>query len=93
MNPADDVVATWSEHSVVGHHYEDLLADGRVIAWTEPPFGETVHPGDDDPDYNPICSCPTTWPRSFCLECAGCSACGRCRCHRPILMLLPQTRR
>ncbi|MFJ3203645.1 hypothetical protein [Streptomyces sp. NPDC086989] len=38
MSPADDVVAAWSEHSTVGHHYEDLLAGGRVIAWTEPPL-------------------------------------------------------
>ncbi|MCL7496024.1 hypothetical protein M8I34_32165 [Streptomyces sp. MCA2] len=44
MNAADDAVATWSDHSNIGHHYEDLLADGRVISWTEPPFGETLHP-------------------------------------------------
>ncbi|MBK3384667.1 MULTISPECIES: hypothetical protein [Streptomyces] len=50
MSAADEVVvATWSEHSEIGHHYEDLLADGSVIAWTEPPFGETLYPGDDDP--------------------------------------------
>ncbi|GGT30383.1 MULTISPECIES: hypothetical protein [Streptomyces] len=49
MSAADEVVvATWSEHSEIGHHYEDLLADGQVIAWTEPPFGETLYPGDDD---------------------------------------------
>ncbi|MEU3188683.1 hypothetical protein ABZ707_31470 [Streptomyces sp. NPDC006923] len=78
MSAADEVVvATWSEHSEIGHHYEDLLADGSVIAWTEPPFGETLYPGDDDPDYNPICSCPRL-PRQFCLECVGCAACGQC---------------
>jgi hypothetical protein len=38
----EGVGATWSEHSMAGHPYEDLLADGRVIAWTEPPFGETL---------------------------------------------------
>ncbi|MEU7038800.1 hypothetical protein ABZ958_34795 [Streptomyces sp. NPDC046237] len=79
MSAADEVVvATWSEHSEIGHHYEDLLADGSVIAWTEPPFGESLYPGDDDPDYNPICHCPGQWPRQFCMECAGCAACGQC---------------
>ncbi len=74
VSAADEVVvATWSEHSEIGHHYEDLLADGRVIAWTEPPFGESLYPGDDDPDYNPICHCPLT-PRQFCMEGAGCNA-------------------
>ena len=78
MSAADDaVVATWSEHSETGHHYEDLLDDGRVISWTEPPFGETLHPGDDDPDYNPICHCPRL-PKQLCKECAGCAACGQC---------------
>ncbi|MYY85527.1 MULTISPECIES: hypothetical protein [unclassified Streptomyces] len=78
MSAADEVVvATWSEHSETGHHYEDLLADGRVIAWTEPPFGESLYPGDDDPDYNPVCHCPRT-PQQFCMECAGCAACGQC---------------
>ncbi|QKV97210.1 hypothetical protein HUT19_40680 [Streptomyces sp. NA02950] len=76
MSAADDtVMATWSEHSDIGHHYEDLLATGRVISWTEPPFGGTAHP--DDPDYNPICRCPLT-PQQFCMECAGCAACGQC---------------
>ncbi|MCE0447074.1 hypothetical protein LT493_29635 [Streptomyces tricolor] len=42
MSAADDmVVATWSQHSDIGHHYEDLLADGRVIS---PPFGEDALP-------------------------------------------------
>jgi hypothetical protein len=73
------VVAVWAEHSGIGHHYEELLADGKVLAWTEPPFSETAHPGEDDPDYNPICHCPGT-PRAFCMECAGCD---QCRCPRP----------
>ncbi|MFD8288008.1 hypothetical protein ACFV2B_07210 [Streptomyces lavendulae] len=30
MSAADEVVATWSEHSDIGHHYKDLLADGAV---------------------------------------------------------------
>ncbi|MEV2255965.1 hypothetical protein AB0I94_36330 [Streptomyces sp. NPDC050147] len=77
MSAADEVVATWSEHSAVGHHDEDLLADGRAIAWTQPPSGEMLHPGDGVPDYNPICSCPRV-PKEFCMECAGCAACGQC---------------
>ncbi|MFD7667812.1 hypothetical protein [Streptomyces sp. NPDC059788] len=87
--PDEAVAATWSEHSATGHHYEDLLADGRVISWTEPPFGETLDPGEDDPDYNPICRCPGPWPRSFCLQCAGCTACSQCDCHSPLIRLVP----
>ncbi len=35
MSATDDmVVATWSEHSAIGHHYEDLLTDDRVISWS-----------------------------------------------------------
>ncbi len=31
MGAADEVVvATWSEHSDIGYHYEDLFADGSV---------------------------------------------------------------
>ncbi|MER7001387.1 hypothetical protein [Streptomyces sp. NPDC000410] len=30
MSATDEVVASWSEHSTVGHHYEDLLAGGAV---------------------------------------------------------------
>jgi hypothetical protein len=90
VSAADEVVAaTWSEHSAIGHHYEDLLAHGRVIAWREPPFGESLCPGDDDPDDNPICSCPGPRPRSFCLECAGCTACSQCPCHHPLILLIP----
>ncbi|MGW6247893.1 hypothetical protein [Streptomyces roseolus] len=77
MSAAYEVVTTWSEHSEIGHHHEDLLTDGQVAAWTEPPFGETPHPGDDDPDYNPICDC-LLLPKQFCMECAGCAACGQC---------------
>ncbi|MEU5958738.1 hypothetical protein [Streptomyces sp. NPDC047525] len=45
MSAAEEVVvATWREHSAVGHHYENLLADARVLAWTEPPFRETLPP-------------------------------------------------
>ncbi|MEW1551854.1 hypothetical protein [Streptomyces tsukubensis] len=79
-------VAVWAEHSEVGHRYEELLADGTVTAWTEPPFGESVHPGDDEPDHNPICHCPGTCPAAFCLECAGCAACAQCLCTRPRLL-------
>ncbi|MET9520326.1 hypothetical protein [Streptomyces sp. NPDC002994] len=32
-----EVVAVWAEHSAIGHHYEELRADGTVDAWTEPP--------------------------------------------------------
>ncbi|MER7050308.1 hypothetical protein [Streptomyces jumonjinensis] len=80
---AERVATVWTEHSETGHRHEELLADGTLIAWTEPPFGETVHPGDDDPDHNPICACPGTWPAAFCLECAGCAACAQCPCVRP----------
>ncbi|MFF2927203.1 hypothetical protein ACFVTP_33165 [Streptomyces celluloflavus] len=84
MSAADEVVvATWSEHSEISHRYEDLLADGRVIAWTEPPFGEGLIPGDDDPDYNPVCNCPRA-PQAWCQECAGCADCWECS-HRPRL--------
>ncbi|MFF9024858.1 hypothetical protein [Streptomyces eurythermus] len=47
--------------------------------WTEPPFGETYYPGEDDPDYNPICNCSTV-PRRFCMSCADCAACRPCTC-------------
>ncbi|MFI6530167.1 hypothetical protein [Streptomyces uncialis] len=85
MSP-ETVAAVWTEHSETGHRYEELLADGTVIAWTEPPFGETVHPRDDDPDHHRICACPGTWPTAFCLECAGCAACAQCPCARPRLL-------
>lgn len=81
-----DVVAVWAEHSASGHHYEELRADGTVDAWTQPPYGETRYPGEDDPDHNPICSCPGPWPRAFCLECAGCTQCTQCRCRSPRLL-------
>jgi hypothetical protein len=58
-----EVVAVWAEHSASGHHYEELRADGTVDAWTQPPYGETRYPGEEDPDHNPICSCPGQWPR------------------------------
>jgi hypothetical protein len=73
-------VAVRAEHSAIGHRYEELHA------WTEPPAGETVHPGDDEPDHNPICACPGPQPTAFCLECAGCSACAQCPCARPRLL-------
>jgi hypothetical protein len=79
------VVTVRTEHSAIGHHHEELLADVEVLAWTEPPFGETLHPGEDDPDHNPICWCPRT-PRAFCMECAGCADCEQCRCSRPVLL-------
>ncbi|MFD8937933.1 hypothetical protein ACFV0R_22240 [Streptomyces sp. NPDC059578] len=79
-------VAVWAEHSAIGHRYEELLADGTVLAWTEPPVGEPLHEGADDPDHNPICVCPGQWPTAFCIECAGCSACAQCSCPRPRLL-------
>ena len=81
-----EIVAVWEEHSGIGHHYEELRADRTVDAWTEPPFSETRYPGEDDPDHNPICSCPGQWPLAFCLECAGCDNCGQCPCSRPRLL-------
>ncbi|MFF8604163.1 hypothetical protein ACF065_34720 [Streptomyces sp. NPDC015232] len=73
-----EVIAVCHTASAVGRHFEELLADGTVYAWTEPPFGETYYPGEDDPDCNPICDCPGQWPCQFCMECAGCTACGQC---------------
>ncbi|APY90339.1 hypothetical protein A7J05_35965 [Streptomyces alfalfae] len=70
-------MATWSEHSEVGYHYEDLLADDSVIAWTEPPFDKSLYSGDDGPARTPICGCPRI-PREFSVECAGCATCGQC---------------
>ncbi|GAA2917317.1 hypothetical protein GCM10010524_54820 [Streptomyces mexicanus] len=34
-----------------------MLADGTVYAWTEPPFGEALYPGDGGPDCDNICGC------------------------------------
>lgn len=51
---------------------------GQVHANYAPPLGEPYFEGDDDPDYNPICSCPRA-PKQFCLACAGCAACGQCQ--------------
>ncbi|MGW0825279.1 hypothetical protein [Streptomyces sp. NPDC002845] len=63
------VVAVWAEHSDIGHHYEELLADGRVIAWTQPPFGETVHPGEDGPDrHRRLGVCHRSNCRGRCLD-------------------------
>ncbi|WP_245172947.1 hypothetical protein [Streptomyces achromogenes] len=53
-----EVVAVCHTASAIGRHFEELLTDGTVYAWTEPPFGETYYPGEDSPDYNPICNCP-----------------------------------
>ncbi|MGV2918684.1 hypothetical protein, partial [Streptomyces alfalfae] len=35
-------------------HYEDLLADDSVIAWTEPPFDKSLYSGDDGPARTPM---------------------------------------
>ncbi|MFD5477738.1 alpha/beta hydrolase family protein [Streptomyces hawaiiensis] len=61
---------TWER---CGTRYEDLTADGQVHVDYMPPLGEPWFEGDDDPDYNPICSCPRV-PKQFCMECAGCAA-------------------
>lgn len=34
-------VARWHTASAFGRHFEELLADRTVYAWTEPPIGET----------------------------------------------------
>ncbi|MBT1185203.1 hypothetical protein HET69_14570 [Streptomyces sp. CJ_13] len=47
-----------------------------VDAWTEPPFGEPPYPGQGDPDYNPICSCPGPWPLAFCLDARAATSAG-----------------
>ncbi|WP_331756549.1 hypothetical protein [Streptomyces sp. NBC_01568] len=86
MNHDQGVVAVSEENNAIGHHYEELHADGTLDAWTEPPFGETRYPGEDDPDHNPICDCPGQWPLAFCLECAGCAECEQCSCNDPRLL-------
>ncbi|TWV53720.1 hypothetical protein FRZ03_09060 [Streptomyces misionensis] len=63
----------------VGRHVEGLLADGTAYAWTEPPFGETYHSGEDDPHHNPIRDCPAV-PRAFRMSCAARAACRPCTC-------------
>ncbi|MEU2564970.1 hypothetical protein ABZ626_37445 [Streptomyces longispororuber] len=75
-----EVVAVWHTASAVGRRFDELLADGTVYAWTEPPLGETYYLGEDDPDYNPICDCPAV-PRRFCMSCADCAACRPCTCR------------
>ncbi|KUN16248.1 MULTISPECIES: hypothetical protein [Streptomyces] len=80
-----EVVAVWHTASAIGRRFEKLLADGTVYVWTEPPIGETYYPGEDAPDYNPICHCPRT-PRAFCVECTGCADCEQCRCPSPALL-------
>ncbi|MEV5242922.1 hypothetical protein AB0K89_27995 [Streptomyces cinnamoneus] len=44
-----EVVAVWYTASAIGWHFEELLADGTVHAWTEPPFGETYTPARTTP--------------------------------------------
>jgi hypothetical protein len=64
-----EVVAVWHTSSAAGRHSEELLADGTVYTWIEPPFGETYHPGEDNPDYyNPICGCAAV-PHAFRIYC------------------------
>ncbi|MFJ7497937.1 hypothetical protein ACIQZB_44025 [Streptomyces sp. NPDC097727] len=77
MSAADHVVATWVQSTGCGTRYEELTTDGQVYVDYAPPLGEPWFEGDDDPDYNPICSCPRV-PKQFCRECAGCAACGQC---------------
>lgn len=78
MSAADHVIATWVTSTGCGTRYEDLAADGEVHVDYRPPLGEPWFEGEDDPDYNPICWCPRV-PQQFCMECAGCAACGQCR--------------
>ncbi|MGK5629160.1 hypothetical protein [Streptomyces sp. URMC 123] len=77
MSAADRIVATWTQATGCGTCHELLAADGKVHADYSPPLGEPWFEGDDDPDYNPICSC-LRLPRQFCMECADCAACRRC---------------
>ncbi|MGW7317736.1 hypothetical protein [Streptomyces sp. NPDC054865] len=76
MSAADEVVATWSEHRAIGHPYEDLRAGRLGHRLDRATLRRDLYPGDGDPDYSPICSCPGPWPRQFCMECAGCFSCG-----------------
>ncbi|MET9800333.1 hypothetical protein [Streptomyces sp. NPDC006368] len=73
-----EAVAVWPTASAIGRHFEELFADGTVQAWTESPFGKTYYPGEDAPDYNPICACPSV--RRFCMSCADCATCRPCTC-------------
>ena len=77
MSADGPVIATWVQSTGCGTRYEELTADGQVHVDYAPPLGEPWFEGDDDPDHNPICSCPRV-PKQFCMECAGCAACGQC---------------
>lgn len=81
MSSEDAVVATWTESTGCGTRFERLTADGRLHVSFRPPFGEPWFEGDDDPDYNPVCNCPST-PQAWCAECGGCADCWECS-HRP----------
>ncbi|MFE4258114.1 dihydrofolate reductase family protein [Streptomyces sp. NPDC056883] len=87
------VAALREEHSAIGHHHEELHADGTLDAWTELPFGETRYRGEDDPDRNPICDCPGQWPLAFCLECAGCPSASSARATVPTCCVVHAERR
>ncbi|CAL9674526.1 hypothetical protein [Streptomyces sp. enrichment culture] len=55
-----EVVAVWHTASAVGRHFEELLADGTVQAWAEPPLGETVTLTERERDTG------ATAPRGMC---------------------------
>ncbi|WTO33017.1 hypothetical protein OG399_44845 [Streptomyces achromogenes] len=59
-----EIVAVWHTASAVGRHFEELLADDTVHAWTEPLPGETYHAAEENPDYNPLCDSPPSHARS-----------------------------
>ncbi len=40
----ETVVAVWAEHSVIGHHYEELLAERKVIRRPGPEQSEGLKP-------------------------------------------------
>ncbi|MFE9868596.1 hypothetical protein ACFYPZ_39175 [Streptomyces sp. NPDC005506] len=69
-----EVVAVWHESSQSAATTRSCSLAGTVHAWTEPTFGETYYPGEDDPDCNPIRDCSAA-PRTFCMSCANCGPC------------------
>ncbi|MEU6889951.1 hypothetical protein ABZ918_33120 [Streptomyces viridosporus] len=59
-----EVVAVWHAASAVGRHFEELLADGTVYAWTEPPLGEPTTPARTTPTTTPSATAPPSHARS-----------------------------
>ncbi|MFF4715218.1 hypothetical protein ACFY2V_28075 [Streptomyces eurythermus] len=74
-DPGPEAVTVGHTTRAVGRHFEELLA--AVYAWTELPFGETYHAGEDDSDYSPVCDCAAV-PPAFCMSCVTRAVCRPC---------------